>query len=186
MTAKSFKSTIVFRTVKSKTAAAVVAVIAAVALPQLFHVLGRVSDMGTALGETFLPMHLAIFAVGFFAGPVVGAAVGFVSPILSFLLTQMPSSAMLPYMVTELAAYGLFAGLTANVKTPIIVKLLIAQLAGRAVRAAAIIIGHFAFSSPVAVATIWNSVVAGLPGLILQWIILPLAVSAVISKADKE
>ena len=46
--------------VKVQTFAALAAVAGAVAVPQLFHVLGAVSGLGTSLGEIFLPMHLPI------------------------------------------------------------------------------------------------------------------------------
>lgn len=49
---------------KIQTLAAAAAVVGAVAVPQLFHVMGAVSGLGTALGETFLPMHLPIILVG--------------------------------------------------------------------------------------------------------------------------
>ena len=42
----------------TKAAATLLAIAAAVALPQLFHVIGAVSGQGTALGVAFLPMHL--------------------------------------------------------------------------------------------------------------------------------
>lgn len=45
---------------RKQTLAAALAVIAAVALPQLLHVMGRISGLGTALGEMFLPMHFPI------------------------------------------------------------------------------------------------------------------------------
>lgn len=59
--------------VSVKAAATVLAIVAAVALPQLFHVIGAVSGRGTALGVAFLPMHLPIIFVGLIAGPAVGA-----------------------------------------------------------------------------------------------------------------
>ena len=104
---KAIKSTLVFKTVKTKTAATVISIAAAVALPQLFHLLGMVSNMGTSLGETFLPMHIAIFMVGLLAGPVAGIISGALAPLASILLTGMPSSAMLPFTIIELAMYGL-------------------------------------------------------------------------------
>lgn len=154
--------------------ATLVAIALAVALPELFHLLGRVTDMGTALGETFLPMHIAVFVVGLLAGPVAGLVTGLAAPAISFGLSGMPTVVMLPYMMIELATYGGVCGLLANVKIPVILKLLIAQVAGRGLRAIAIVIGAYAFGSPVNVAVIWTSIVAGLPGLILQWIIIPL------------
>lgn len=186
------KRTLLCRTWKTKTVAAVLAVIAAVALPQIFHGLGHISDLGSALGETFLPMHLAIFLVGYFAGPWAGLAAGALSPAVSFGLTTlfgdpMPALAMLPYMMIELAVYGLVTGVFANyrfgsVKLPVIVSLLIAQIAGRGVRALAIVFGSL-LGSPVAVSAIWMSILPGLPGLILQWVIVPLLVYYVSKKA---
>lgn len=138
--------------------------------------IGAISGLDTLPGETFLPMHFAIFAVGFFAGPVAGGISGALAPLLSFALTAMPKLQMLPFMMIELCVYGLVTGLLSNVNIPTIGKLLLAQVAGRAVRAGAILIGFYAFSSPIAPAVIWNSIAAGLPGLILQWILLPLLV----------
>lgn len=154
--------------------ATLVAIALAVALPELFHALGSVTNMGTALGETFLPMHIAVFMVGLIAGPAAGLITGLVAPAISFGLSGMPTVVMLPYMMIELATYGAVSGLLANVKMPCILKLLTAQVAGRGLRAIAIVIGAYAFGSPVNVAVIWTSIVAGLPGLILQWIIIPL------------
>ena len=183
---KAMQPTVVFKTVKTKTLAAVLAIAAAVVIPQIFHVLGAVCDLGTALGETFLPMHFAIFAVGFFAGPVAGGIAGALSPLLSFWLTAMPKAPMLPFMMIELCVYGLVTGLLAEVRMPVLAKLLIAQIAGRAVRAAAILLGFYVFSSPIAPATIWTSLLPGLPGLILQWIILPLLVFRVTNAQDHD
>lgn len=176
----------VCKTWKTKTAAAVLAIVSAVALPQLFHLLGMASGLGSALGEAFLPMHIAVFLAAFFAGPWVGLAVGFFGPLLSFLLTTaagqgMPALAMLPYMTVELAVYGLSAGLLKG-RIPTFFSLLLAQIAGRGVRAAAVLIGVSAFSSPVSVSVIWSSLLTGLPGLVLQWILVPLLVGYVEEK----
>ncbi len=163
--------------VKAQTLATVGAVAAAVILPQVFHLMGALSGLGTALGETFLPMHLPIILAGLLAGPYVGAISGILSPLISFALTGMPMSAMLPFMMIELCIYGLSAGLLRNVNMPTIVKVVIAQVAGRAVRAAAILIAFYLFhSKAVPVAVIWNSIVTGIFGLVLQWALIPLAV----------
>ena len=79
----------------TKTAATLLAIVA-VALPQLFHVIGAVSGQGTMLGVAFLPMHLPIIFVGLIAGPAVGAIAGAAAPLVSFLLSGMPMLAMLP------------------------------------------------------------------------------------------
>ncbi len=132
-----------------------------VAAPQLFHALGAVSGLGTSLGEVFLPMHLPIILVG---------------PLCSFAISGMPSAVMLPFMMIELCVYGLTAGILRNVKLPTIVKVVIAQIAGRAVRAGAILLAVNVFGSQVKVSTIWTSIGTGLFGLALQWALLPLIV----------
>ena len=84
--------------------------------------------------------------------------------------------AMLPLMMVELCAYGLVAGLLREVKLPSLAKVVIAQLAGRVVLTAATAIAVFAFGSSKAVAATWTSDLAtGLPGLALQWALIPLA-----------
>lgn len=76
--------------VKTQAMATVLALMAAVALPQLFHVMGRVSGLGTAFGETLLPMHLPIILVGLLAGTYAGGLAGLLAPVISFALTGMP------------------------------------------------------------------------------------------------
>ncbi len=163
----------------TKTAATLLAIVAAVVLPQLFHVIGAVSGQGTMLGVAFLPMHLPIIFVGLIAGPAVGAIAGAAAPLVSFLLSGMPMLAMLPLMMAELCAYGLVAGLLRGIKLPSLAKVVIAQLAGRVVLTAATAIAVFAvfaFGSSKAIAATWTSdLAAGLPGLALQWALIPLA-----------
>lgn len=162
--------------VKVQAIATLAAIVGAVAVPQIFHVIGAVSGLGTSLGEAFLPMHLPIILVGLLAGPYAGAIAGLLGPLASFALSGMPSAVMLPFMMVELCIYGLTAGLLRNVKLPTIVKVLAVQIAGRAVRAGAILLGVYAFGSKVNVSTIWTSIGAGLFGLALQWALLPLIV----------
>lgn len=163
--------------VKAQTLATLAAVAAAVVLPQVFHAFGAASGLGTALGETFLPMHLPIILVGLLAGPYAGAAAGLFGPLVSFAVSSMPGAAMLPFMMIELFGYGLLAGLLRNVKMPTIAKLLIVQVGGRALRAAATLTAVFAFGNEsVRIASIWMSVVTGLCGIILQWALIPLIV----------
>ena len=61
---------------KAQTLATIAAIVGAVVVPQFFHMLGAISGLGTALGETFLPMHLPIILVGLLAGPYAGAIAG--------------------------------------------------------------------------------------------------------------
>lgn len=161
--------------VKFQVIAGLAAIVGAVALPQLFHVIGAVSGLGTSLGETFLPMHIPVILAGFIAGPFAGAAAGALSPLVSFALTGMPGTAILPFMCVELCVYGLTAGLLANTKMPSVCKLLIAQTAGRIVRAGAIALAIFAFGNEtLKPAVMWSNITVGLPGILLQICIIPL------------
>lgn len=163
--------------IKTQTLAAIAAIVGAVAVPQVFHALGAVSGLGTALGETFLPMHLPIMLVGLLAGPYAGAIAGLCGPLASFALSGMPGIVMLPFMMTELCAYGLFAGLLRNVKMPSIAKVILVQIAGRAVRAVAILLAVYVFGyEGIGVSVIWSSIAAGVFGIALQWVLLPLII----------
>ena len=107
-----------------------------------------------------------------FPRPIAGAA----APLVSFLLSGMPMLAMLPLMMIELCAYGLIAGLLRSVKLPSLVKVVLAQLAGRVVLTVATAIAVFVFGSSDSIAATWTSdLAAGLPGLALQWALIPLA-----------
>ena len=154
--------------------AALGALVAAVALPQLLHVMGAASGLGTALGEIFLPMHLPIILVGLLAGPLAGILSGALAPLVSFALTGMPLATMLPFMMVELASYGLFAGLLRSTRLPTSVKVLLVQIGGRVLRAAAILLAVSALGHGIALATIWTSIARGLLGLALQWVLIPL------------
>ncbi len=161
--------------VKKQTIAAVIAVFAAVALPQVFHVMGRLSGLGTSLGEAFLPMHLPVLLVGLIAGPYAGTVAGILSPLISFGLTGMPGSVMLPFMMIELFSYGLISGVMRNIKLPCIAKVLIAQIGGRLIRGIAILISIYAFGNEnLSAPIIWNSIITGIFGLALQWSLIPL------------
>lgn len=161
--------------VKVQTIAALIAIISTVAIPQLFHTIGAVSGIGTALGEVFLPMHLPIIIVGLIAGPYAGAIAGLLGPLASYLMTGMPGSIILPFIMIELCAYGAFSGLLRNTKMHNISKVLITQIAGRAVRAVSILAAIYLLSNEsVKLPVIWNSILTGVPGLVLQWSFIPL------------
>lgn len=173
--------------VKVQTLAAIATVAGAVALPQIFHALGAAFGAGTALGETFLPMHLPILLVGLLAGPYAGAAAGLFGPLVSFALSGMPGIAMLPFMMLELCVYGLTAGLLRNAKLPVIMKVLIAQIAGRVIRAAAVLFAIYGLgSNSVPLASIWMSIGTGIYGILLQWALLPVIVHLVERMKNEE
>ena len=163
--------------ITAKALTTVIGITLSVAIPQLFHVIGIVSGTGGLPGSAFLPMHLGVFFTALLAGPTVGAVTGAVSPLLSFALTGMPSAALLPFMMIELTACGLVCGLLKNKKMPVILKVLTAQILGRAIRAAAILIAFYGLkSTEVSPTIILSSIASGLPGLVLQWTLLPLLI----------
>ena len=151
------------------------AIAASVALPQIVHTVGHISGLGTSLGEALLPLHFFVFLVGLYAGPYVGGITGLCAPLISFWLSGMPRLQSLPFMMVELLGYGLIAGLLCQKKMPSFVKLLIAQIGGRLLRAASIgiAVGCFEVQS-VTLMSVWKSIPTGLFGILLQWIVLPL------------
>lgn len=171
---------------KLRVLAVIGTVAGAVALPQIFHVIGAVCGLGSALGETFLPMHIPVMLAGFLAGSSVGAAAGLISPLVSFALTGMPSSAMVVFMMIELCAYGFFSGLLKNAKLPSVAKVLSVQIIGRAIRAAAIVFAVYVLNkTQIGVAVIWKSIITGIPGILLQLVLIPLAVFRAENKNER-
>ncbi|MGN0390905.1 MAG: ECF transporter S component [Wujia sp.] len=157
--------------------ATVGAVIAAVLIPQALHLLGKATGTASALGEVFLPMHLPVLLVGILAGAYAGAATGLLAPIISYLLTGMPGAVLLPFMTIELAVYGLTIGLLRNVRMFTVFKVLLAQIAGRAVRALAIVLAVYVFeTSSIAPAIIWTSIRTGIAGILIQLVLIPIVV----------
>ena len=154
-----------------------IVVAAAVALPEVCHLLGRALGVQTALGEMLLPMHLPVMLAGMLGGPVTGLVCGAVSPLISFALTAMPKMAMLPFMTVELAVYGLCAGLLRRTNLPSLGQVMLTQLAGRVVRAIALAIAIYAFGfTGFPISVVWTSITVGLAGILIQWAVLPLPV----------
>ncbi len=166
------------RSTVSRSLVLVSGVVAAIALPWIFHTVGKISGLGTALGASFLPMHVGVFAAAILAGPLVGLAAGILSPLISFALTGMPLAGALPLMLVEVAAYGLSAGLLAkHTRLPVVGTLFAAQLAGRLLRAAVIFAAvKFFGSESLRIPMIWGASITGLPGILLQLALVPLLV----------
>ncbi len=166
--------------VKVQTVATIVAIISAVAIPQIVHLFGRATGMGTGFGELLLPMHLPVLLVGLLAGPFAGAVSGLLSPLCSFVLSGMPVATVLPFMMVELCVYGLCAGLLRKSNMPTIFKVFVAQVAGRVCRAIAIVVAFYVLgTTEMAVVSVWNGTVNGLTGIAIQLLLLPIIVMAV-------
>ena len=154
----------------SKEAAFIIAaIIGAVALPQVFHIVGVWLGVGGQLGQMFLPMYLPVLIIGFYRGPVSGAVAGLVSPLISFALTAMPNENMLPYITVELIATGLVAGLLINaVKIPAILRVLAVQVAAKAVRLAVLVVALYTTSGVVTFGAVFAGILTSIPGIVLQ------------------
>ena len=161
--------------IKNKTLATLIAVISAVALPQIAHIIGTYAGFGSSVGETFLPMHLPVILAGFVGGPVVGAVAGALSPVISFSLTGMPTAVALPFIVVEIFTYGLVSGLLSRVKLNSFIKILAVQLSGRVMRIAAVAVATVVFGfEGMTVAAVLSSMALGMAGIIIQWIAVAL------------
>ncbi len=160
----------------TKIIAALAAVAASVALPQIFHAIGMISGTGSAVGAAFLPMHIPVILAGMLFGPVVGVAAGVASPLISAMISGMPAAAVLPFIVIELGVYGLIAGLLNKIKVNSFVKLLIVQVAGRIARALAVVAAIYVLgNNTLTAASILEFITAGLFGIVIQWAVIPLA-----------
>ncbi len=171
--------------IRVQAAAGALAVASAVVLPQIVHWAGALMGVGTGLGEMLLPMHLPILVVGLLVGPWAGCAAGLLSPLVSFALSGMPGIPMLPLMVLELGAYGLVAGLVRSAKCPVLLKVIAAQIVGRLVRGFALC-AVSAMLPGVALVILWNTTLAGLPGLVCQWALIPLIIMMLDRKAIQQ
>ena len=163
--------------IKTQTFAALFAIISAVILPQIFHILGTISGLGTIPGDVFLPMHLPIILVGLLAGPYAGAISGLFAPLVSFSLSGMPNIIILPFMLIELFSYGLSAGLLRNCNIPTILKVFISQISGRITFVLSILTSIYVFENEsLNFTNVLNSLRSGIFGVIIQLILFPLII----------
>ena len=132
-----------------------------------------------SIGSSLLPMHLPVLLCGFVCGPFYGLIVGFISPLLRFVLFGMPP--LMPTglaMAFELAAYGLFAGLLIKAfprkNIHLYSSLLSAMLLGRIVWGiAAYIINHAIGNSFTWQLFFAGAFVNAVPGIIFQLLVIP-------------
>ena len=139
-----------------------------IVLPVTFHMLG--------LGSTFLPMHIPVLLAGFILDLPFAFLVGAATPLLSSLLTGMPPLfPVLPYMVCELAAYAAVASIMSSRKYNVYLSLLASMLAGRIVAGLAVwvLANLFAANLPSPPVFVASAVTTGLPGIVVQLVLLP-------------
>lgn len=138
-------------------------------LPQAFHMFGQNAGM------MFLPIHLPVLMAGLLLGPVYGSLVGLIVPILGSAITGMPPVPKVYFMLVELIAYGFLTGLLKN-RCNIYLNLIISMAVGRILYGCSLIAGvcllhvHAPFANGAAFV---SGIVSGIPGIVLQLILLP-------------
>ena len=139
-------------------------------------------------GTVLLPMHLPVYLMGMLCGPLYGLLGGIITPVLSSILTGMPAPyPMLPVMIGELAVYGLLGGLFYHSgKLKIYPALLAAMILGRIVHGIIFAIMMFAGSKPVSFASVFASNIDGIPGTVIQLILVPVCVKAFEKLMERE
>ena len=132
-------------------------------------------------GTTLLPMHIPVFIIGFLCGPWFGVIGGMLTPLMSSLITGMPPMfPMLPIMMGELMTYGLISGLLyKKFKLPIYPSLIVAMLAGRIAYGMVFSVLFTMNNGALQAASVITAVTKGLPGIIVQLVILPPIISIV-------
>jgi len=146
-----------------------------VVLPMAFHTIQNA-------GTIFLPMHIPVLLCGLMCGWPFGFICGLLGPILSSLLTGMPPAAMLPSMMVECAAYGCVTGLmmkfvhTGKAIPDLYIGMVVAMVVGRVLAGLAKSLIFSPGTAPFAWVT--TSLVAGIPGIVIQLILIPLVVVA--------
>ncbi len=136
---------------------------------------GQIPEIGSAL----CPMHIPVLLCGFICGWQYGATVGFLAPLLRFVLFQMPP--LFPTgiaMAFELAVYGTITG-SLYKKLPgknvnIYIALLGAMLTGRIVWG----IVQVVLSGITGTAFTWQAFTAGafftaIPGIVCHILLIP-------------
>jgi niacin transporter len=141
-------------------------VVLAVCAPVVVHYFG-----GVGAGRVFLPMHFFVLVAGLLLGWRSGLIVGAFSPLISFLISGMPTINILPFIIVELSVYGLASGLLRQ-KYNLWISLSGAIIIGRLTSFAAI----FLFSNMNAVNYIFQATSDGWRGIVLQLIFVPVIV----------
>lgn len=144
-------------------------------LPMAFH---TVPNAGTI----FLPMHIPVLLCGLICGWPYGGVCGLIGPLLSSLVTGMPPAAMLPSMMVECCGYGFTSGLlmkyvrTKHATADLYISLVSAMIVGRVLAGFAKAWIFTPGVSPFAWVT--TSLVAGIPGIAIQLVLMPMVVYA--------
>ena len=150
----------------------------AVLLPIVVHAFGN------TMGRVLLPMHIPVLLAGFLVGPFSGLVVGVLAPGLSHVIagSGLPPVDKIAPMALELVMYGFVAGITyrrlrMNIYVSLVVAMIVGRLmfgVGQLVRGlmAGLSFGDAQFLS-------WGAMAAGLPGIMLQLVLIPILVAGI-------
>lgn len=130
-------------------------------------------------GNVFLPMHIPVLLCGLLCGPFYGAICGFMVPILSSILANMPPFfPNLPIMTAQLLIMGLTSGwIYQRNKWPVRISVGVAVAVGWVVYGAAFYCLRLIGVSQIGNLAVSAAVIRGLPGIVIQVLFLPLLMS---------
>lgn len=170
---KTIRSKII--ALSKETAILLSAVVAAVVLPQIVHGIGVLAGVGGMLGQILLPMYIPVFVIGFYRGTVSGVLTGFLAPLVSFLITGMPATTVLPYIMIELIAIGALSGLLAKSQRPALLRVTVALVGAKAIRLA-LFVANICFSNigSLTASLVFGDVIRSIPGIVLQLVVVTL------------
>jgi len=146
-----------------------------IVLPLVFHIVPNAGDI-------FQPMHIPVLLCGFLCAWPYALLCGIATPVLSCLLTNMPTFADLPAMTAELALYATIPAVlrhafprVAHRTGGMYATLITAMLAGRI---AAGVLKAFLFRAGAYSLSMWltASFVTAIPGIMAQLVIVPVLV----------
>ena len=132
-------------------------------------------------GSVILPMHIPVLLCGLVCGWPYGFICGLIGPFLSS-FTGMPPMSILPSMMVECGVYGLVSGAmmrlvrTGKPVGDLYISMVTAMILGRVVAGLA---KSLIFTPGVApFAWVTTSLVSGIPGIVLQLVLMPLVIFA--------
>ena len=145
-------------------------------LPVVFH--------ATGLGSAFSPMHIPVLLCGLACGSGYGIFCGIAGPVLSSVLSGMPTVTQLIYFVPELTVYGFVTGLmmklvhTKKLMIDLYISLAAAMLAGRVIGGIAEALFYLGSGQAFTLAAVAAGYfVTTIPGIICHLIVIPILVT---------
>ena len=145
-------------------------------LPVVFH--------ATGLGSAFSPMHIPVLLCGLVCGSGYGMFCGIAGPVLSSVLSGMPTATQLIYFLPELTVYGFVTGLmmklvrTKKLMVDLYISLAVAMLLGRFVGGIAEALFYLGSGQAFTIAAVAAGYfVTTIPGIICHLIVIPILVT---------